>query len=108
MAFVATSCSPSVPPSSSTRVRASSRELAVTSPDRTRSAPASSAKNVPGTVKSRAVSDHVDTAAAMSTRARIYLDWNATAPLVDEARAAMAEAAAEHGNPSSLHFQGPP
>jgi len=42
----------------------------------------------------------------MSTRPRIYLDWNATAPLVDEARAAIAEAAAEHGNPSSLHFEG--
>lgn len=32
-----------------------------------------------------------------------YLDWNATAPLRPEAAAAMAEALAESGNPSSVH-----
>ena len=42
----------------------------------------------------------------MSTRPRIYLDWNATAPLVDEARAAISEAAVECGNPSSQHLEG--
>jgi cysteine desulfurase len=50
--------------------------------------------------------DHVDTAAAMSTRARIYLDWNASAPLADPARAAMVEAMADLGNPSSIHAEG--
>ena len=37
---------------------------------------------------------------------RIYLDHNATAPLLDEARAAMAAAAATAGNPSSIHAEG--
>jgi cysteine desulfurase len=37
---------------------------------------------------------------------RIYLDHNATAPLLDEARAAMAVAAATAGNPSSIHAEG--
>ena len=36
----------------------------------------------------------------------IYLDWNATAPLCDEARAAMAAALDEWGNPSSAHAAG--
>ncbi len=36
--------------------------------------------------------------------ARLYLDWNATAPLRPEARAAMA--AALDGNPSSIHAEG--
>ncbi len=42
----------------------------------------------------------------MSTNRRIYLDFNATAPLSDAARAAMAEAMAEVGNPSSVHGEG--
>ncbi len=42
----------------------------------------------------------------MSTNRRIYLDWNATAPLCDAARAAMTEALAEVGNPSSVHAEG--
>jgi cysteine desulfurase len=42
----------------------------------------------------------------MSTNRRIYLDWNATAPLCDAARAAMAEAMGELGNPSSIHAEG--
>lgn len=39
-------------------------------------------------------------------RARLYLDWNATAPLRPEARAAMAEAMEVVGNPSSVHAEG--
>ncbi|ABD88390.1 cysteine desulfurase family protein [Rhodopseudomonas palustris] len=39
------------------------------------------------------------------TAARVYLDWNATTPLREEARAAMA-AAFELGNPSSVHAEG--
>jgi cysteine desulfurase len=42
----------------------------------------------------------------MSTQPRIYLDWNATAPLCDAARAAMTAAMAEAGNPSSQHAEG--
>ncbi len=37
---------------------------------------------------------------------RLYLDWNATAPLRPEARAAMAEAMEIVGNPSSVHAEG--
>ena len=37
---------------------------------------------------------------------RAYLDWNATAPLRSEARAAMAEAMDVVGNPSSVHAEG--
>ena len=37
---------------------------------------------------------------------RIYLDWNATAPLRPEARAAMAAAMDVVGNPSSVHAEG--
>ena len=37
---------------------------------------------------------------------RIYLDWNATAPLRPEARAAMAAALDLAGNPSSIHAEG--
>jgi cysteine desulfurase len=39
-------------------------------------------------------------------RARIYLDWNATAPLRPEARAAMGAALDVVGNPSSVHAEG--
>jgi len=38
--------------------------------------------------------------------ARAYLDWNATAPLRPEARAAMAAACDVVGNPSSVHAEG--
>ncbi|WP_284163202.1 aminotransferase class V-fold PLP-dependent enzyme [Frigidibacter sp. SD6-1] len=38
--------------------------------------------------------------------ARTYLDWNATAPLRDEARAAMIAAMDVAGNPSSVHAEG--
>ncbi|PKP71576.1 MAG: aminotransferase [Alphaproteobacteria bacterium HGW-Alphaproteobacteria-4] len=37
---------------------------------------------------------------------RVYLDWNATAPLRAEARAAMAAAMDVIGNPSSVHAEG--
>jgi cysteine desulfurase len=37
---------------------------------------------------------------------RIYLDWNATAPLRPEARSAMFEAFSVCGNPSSVHAEG--
>jgi cysteine desulfurase len=37
---------------------------------------------------------------------RVYLDWNATAPLRREARAAMADALELCGNPSSVHAEG--
>src|SRR3954464_12561500 len=42
----------------------------------------------------------------MSTNPRIYLDFNATAPLGDHVRAAMTAAMAETGNPSSIHAEG--
>ena len=43
----------------------------------------------------------------MSTQRRIYLDYNATAPLGEPARRAMTEAmAALSGNPSSVHAEG--
>ncbi|GKY87638.1 cysteine desulfurase family protein [Sinisalibacter aestuarii] len=38
--------------------------------------------------------------------ARVYLDWNATAPLRPEARAAMLAAMDVVGNPSSVHSEG--
>ncbi len=37
---------------------------------------------------------------------RTYLDWNATAPLRAEARAAVVAALDELGNPSSVHREG--
>jgi len=37
---------------------------------------------------------------------RSYLDWNATAPMREEAKAAFAAAAALNGNPSSVHAEG--
>lgn len=37
---------------------------------------------------------------------RVYLDWNATAPLREEARAAMIAAMDAVGNPSSVHAEG--
>lgn len=39
-------------------------------------------------------------------RHRIYLDWNASAPLAPEARSAMIETMARIGNPSSVHGEG--
>ncbi|HUS54140.1 MAG TPA: cysteine desulfurase family protein [Thermohalobaculum sp.] len=40
------------------------------------------------------------------TENRVYLDWNATAPLRPEARAAMLSAMDVVGNPSSVHAEG--
>jgi cysteine desulfurase len=37
---------------------------------------------------------------------RVYLDYNATAPLRDEARASMIDAMGATGNPSSIHAEG--
>lgn len=37
---------------------------------------------------------------------RTYLDWNATAPMREEAKAAFAAAASHLGNPSSVHAEG--
>ena len=37
---------------------------------------------------------------------RVYLDWNATAPLRQQARDAMAAASELYGNPSSVHAEG--
>lgn len=37
---------------------------------------------------------------------RIYLDWNATAPLMEAARAVMVDALALTGNPNSVHAEG--
>jgi cysteine desulfurase len=42
----------------------------------------------------------------MSTNPRIYLDFNATAPLAPAARAAIEAVLAEIGNPSSIHAEG--
>jgi cysteine desulfurase len=42
----------------------------------------------------------------MSTNRRIYLDFNATAPLVPAAREAVTEAMRHTGNPSSIHAEG--
>lgn len=41
-----------------------------------------------------------------SVKTRVYLDWNATTPLRDEARAAMIAAMDVVGNPSSVHAEG--
>ncbi|HEX4416270.1 MAG TPA: cysteine desulfurase family protein [Kofleriaceae bacterium] len=42
----------------------------------------------------------------MSTNPRIYLDFNATAPLTPRVRAAIAQVLADPGNPSSIHTEG--
>lgn len=44
--------------------------------------------------------------AGQGMSARVYLDWNATAPLRFEARAAMIAAMDAVGNPSSVHAEG--
>ena len=42
----------------------------------------------------------------MSTNPRIYLDFNATAPLSPSVRAVITHVLADHGNPSSIHAEG--
>ena len=37
---------------------------------------------------------------------RVYLDWNATAPLRKEAREAIISSLDMVGNPSSVHYEG--
>lgn len=59
-----------------------------------------------GADKFRRLRDHADRLAVMSTNARIYLDFNATAPLLPEARTAMVRAMDDAGNPSSIHAEG--
>jgi cysteine desulfurase len=39
-------------------------------------------------------------------KTRVYLDWNATAPMRPEAKAAMLQAMGLQGNPSSVHAEG--
>jgi cysteine desulfurase len=50
--------------------------------------------------------DDRDISRAPTLSDRVYLDWNATAPLRAEAREAMANAFDCVGNPSSVHFEG--
>ncbi|HEY0190057.1 MAG TPA: aminotransferase class V-fold PLP-dependent enzyme, partial [Kofleriaceae bacterium] len=50
--------------------------------------------------------DHEDRLAVMSTNPRIYLDFNATAPLSPAVRAAITQALGDSGNPSSIHTEG--
>jgi cysteine desulfurase len=65
-------------------------------------------------MRRRAKSKHLEQRqAASETRVpsssmqnRVYLDWNATAPLRSEARAAMSAAWDLSGNPSSVHAEG--
>jgi len=52
------------------------------------------------------VGHDVDSAAVMSTNPRIYLDFNATAPMVSAARDAITAALSVLGNPSSIHAEG--
>jgi len=40
------------------------------------------------------------------TKTRVYLDWNATAPMRPQAKAAMLQAMELQGNPSSVHAEG--
>jgi cysteine desulfurase len=42
----------------------------------------------------------------MTTNARTYLDWNATAPVTERVREEMARALGAFGNPSSIHAEG--
>ncbi len=42
----------------------------------------------------------------IGTGKRLYLDYNASAPLLDEARNAVIEALGITGNPSSVHREG--
>ena len=55
---------------------------------------------------SRPLGDHGDSLVVMSTNPRIYLDFNATAPLGADVRVAMTRAMADPGNPSSIHAEG--
>jgi cysteine desulfurase len=50
--------------------------------------------------------DHKTFSGGLSMAERAYFDWNATAPLRDEAREALRDALALTGNPSSVHAEG--
>src|SRR5436305_6432705 len=56
--------------------------------------------------KSKSFAANVDWSDRESMTARVYLDWNASAPLRPEAREALAAALALTGNPSSVHGEG--
>jgi len=56
------------------------------------------------TAPSRCFREREGKAPAMTNR--VYLDWNATAPLRPEARQAVQDALAAVGNPSSVHAEG--
>jgi len=49
---------------------------------------------------------HLELEATTPMNSRVYLDWNATAPLRPEARAALAAHGDVAGNPSSIHAEG--
>jgi cysteine desulfurase len=57
-------------------------------------------------VKSKPIERSAGFALMRDRMERVYLDWNATAPLRPEARAAMAMAFDQVGNPSSVHLEG--
>jgi cysteine desulfurase len=57
-------------------------------------------------VKSKLIETSAGFALMRNRMERVYLDWNATAPLRPEARAAMAAAFDLAGNPSSVHAEG--
>ena len=56
--------------------------------------------------KSKPFAANVDWTDRESMTARVYLDWNASAPLRNEAREAACAALALCGNPSSIHGEG--
>src|SRR3954451_19136820 len=56
--------------------------------------------------KSKSFAANVDWTDRESMTVRAYLDWNASAPLRDEAREAACAALALCGNPSSVHGEG--
>lgn len=62
------------------------------------------AGNLPG--QGQAAKAGTETAARKADGARVYLDYNATAPLRAEAKAAMIAALECTGNPSSVHAEG--
>src|SRR5215469_7026623 len=64
--------------------------------------------STPGRAKSKVYDKGFDGIGPMlgAMTERIYLDWNATAPLRPAARAAMLAALERVGNPSSVHAEG--
>lgn len=56
--------------------------------------------------RSGLASEFVGSKGASMTQARVYLDWNATSPLLPAAREALVEMLDAFGNPSSVHAEG--